>query len=72
MDTKQLKDHKQIGQEQELFFTDELAPGAPFWLPKGMVIYKELEKSHLLDHIGKENICADIDAALARAEVLLN
>lgn len=40
----QLKDHKQIGQELELFFTDEIAPGAPFWLPKGMVIFKELEK----------------------------
>lgn len=40
----QLKDHKQIGQEQELFFTDEVAPGAPFWLPKGFVIFKELEK----------------------------
>lgn len=41
---KELKDHKQIGQEQELFFTDDVAPGAPFWLPKGMVIFKELEK----------------------------
>mgnify|MGYP001561114915 CR=1 FL=1 len=39
-----LKDHRQIGQEQELFFTDEVAPGAPFWLPKGMIIFKELEK----------------------------
>ncbi|MDP3973903.1 MAG: threonine--tRNA ligase [Candidatus Daviesbacteria bacterium] len=39
-----LKDHKQIGQELELFFTDEIAPGAPFWLPKGMIIFKELEK----------------------------
>lgn len=44
MDEKQLKDHKQIGQELELFFTHELAPGAPFWLPKGLVIFKELEK----------------------------
>ncbi len=41
---KQLKDHKQIGQEQELFFTNEIAPGAPFWLPKGMTIFKQLEK----------------------------
>lgn len=41
---KPLKDHKQIGQEQELFFTSDIAPGAPFWLPKGMVIFKELEK----------------------------
>lgn len=40
----ELKDHKQIGQEQELFFTNEVAPGAPFWLPKGMTIFKELEK----------------------------
>ncbi len=39
-----MKDHKQIGQELELFFTDDIAPGAPFWLPKGMVIFKELEK----------------------------
>ena len=38
------KDHKQIGQELELFFTDDIAPGAPFWLPKGMIIFKELEK----------------------------
>ncbi len=40
----EVKDHKQIGQELELFFTNEIAPGAPFWLPKGMVIFKELEK----------------------------
>ena len=43
MDNK-LKDHKQIGQELELFFTHDIAPGAPFWLPKGMVVFKELEK----------------------------
>ena len=39
-----MKDHRQIGQEMELFFTDDIAPGAPFWLPKGMVIFKELER----------------------------
>ena len=39
-----LKDHKQIGQELELFFSHDFAPGAPFWLPKGMIIFKELEK----------------------------
>ncbi len=44
MDDKTQKDHKQIGQEQELFFTDEIAPGAPFWLPKGMIIFRELER----------------------------
>lgn len=40
---KQL-DHKAIGIQMELFFTDPIAPGAPFWLPKGMIIFKELEK----------------------------
>jgi len=44
MDKTDIKDHKQIGQELELFFTDDIAPGSPFWLPKGMIIFKELEK----------------------------
>jgi len=44
MDSNNLKDHKQIGIEQELFFTNEISPGAPFWLPNGMIIFKELEK----------------------------
>ena len=44
MDKNNQKDHKQIGQELELFFSHEYAPGAPFWLPKGMIIFKELEK----------------------------
>jgi threonyl-tRNA synthetase len=37
-----LKDHRQIGQEQELFFVHEYAPGAIFWLPKGWIIYQQL------------------------------
>jgi threonyl-tRNA synthetase len=41
---KNLIDHKALGQNLELFFTHDYAPGAPFWLPKGMVIFKELEK----------------------------
>ncbi len=44
MTSQNLKDHREIGREQELFFTDDQAPGSPFWLPKGMVIFKELEK----------------------------
>ncbi|MEK9206937.1 MAG: threonine--tRNA ligase [Patescibacteria group bacterium] len=38
------KDNKKIGLELELFFSHDYAPGAPFWLPKGMIIFKELEK----------------------------
>lgn len=37
-----LKDHREIGQEQELFFVHEYAPGAIFWMPKGWTIYREL------------------------------
>lgn len=44
MNNNKLKDHKQIGQELELYFNHDYAPGAPFWLPNGMVIFKELEK----------------------------
>lgn len=39
-----LKDHREIGRELELFFFDEISPGSAFWLPKGMIIFKELEK----------------------------
>ena len=38
------KDHRDIGRELDLFSFHEVAPGAPFWHPKGMIIYKELEK----------------------------
>lgn len=44
MDKKVIKDHKQLGQELELFFNHEISPGTVFWLPRGMVIFKELEK----------------------------
>jgi threonyl-tRNA synthetase len=38
------RDHRSIGTKQELFlFLDEIA-GFPFWLPKGMVIIRELEQ----------------------------
>lgn len=35
-------------------------------------VYTELKKTHLMDFIGEENICEDIDMALAKAEDLLN
>lgn len=38
------RDHRTIGQKQELFFFSERTPGFPFWLPNGMVIVRELEK----------------------------
>ncbi|MEK7572955.1 MAG: threonine--tRNA ligase [Patescibacteria group bacterium] len=39
-----LKDHRQIGQELDLFSFHEYAPGAVFWHPKGWLIYRTLEE----------------------------
>lgn len=38
------RDHRELGREMDLFSFHEIAPGAPFWHPKGMIIVKELEK----------------------------
>ena len=40
----QKQDHRDVGRELDLFSFHEIAPGAPFWHPKGMIIFKELEK----------------------------
>jgi threonyl-tRNA synthetase len=37
------RDHRKLGRELELFFFDEVAPGQPFWLPKGLRVIRELE-----------------------------
>ena len=36
------RDHRRVGAELELFHLDPVAPGAPFYLPKGMVVYNGL------------------------------
>ncbi|KND00849.1 threonine-tRNA ligase [Spizellomyces punctatus DAOM BR117] len=36
------RDHRKIGQEQELFFFDDLSPGSCFFLPAGAKIYNKL------------------------------
>ena len=38
------RDHRKLGQKLELFRFENIAPGAPFWYPNGMIIIKELEK----------------------------
>lgn len=42
--SKSIKDHRQIGQELDLFSFHEYAPGAVFWHPKGWTIYKTLQE----------------------------
>ena len=37
------RDHRKLGKELELFFFDQLSPGSPFFLPKGTVLYQELQ-----------------------------
>ena len=36
------RDHRKLGQELDLFFFHETAPGMPYWLPKGVLMYNEL------------------------------
>ena len=40
----QRRDHRKLGPQLELFFFDPVAPGQPFWLPKGLVVIHELER----------------------------
>jgi len=44
MAEESLKDHRDIGQQLDLFSFHDIAPGAPFWHPHGMILFKELEK----------------------------
>ena len=37
------RDHRRLGTELDLFHLSEHAPGMPFWHPKGMVLWNELE-----------------------------
>ena len=37
------RDHRKLGKELDLFFFDQLSPGSPFFLPKGAIVYEELQ-----------------------------
>ncbi|MGH2762347.1 MAG: threonine--tRNA ligase [Thermoleophilaceae bacterium] len=41
-DEARARDHRRLGRELGLFMLSELAPGMPFWLPKGIQIWNEL------------------------------
>ncbi len=57
-----MKDHRELGRELELFFFDEMSPGCAFWLPRGMIIFKELEKliRQTIDNRGYQEISTPI------------
>lgn len=44
------RDHRRLGRELRLFFFDETAPGQPFMLPKGMTIFRTLERLSQEEH----------------------
>ncbi len=56
------RDHRKLGRELELFSFHDVAPGAPFWLPRGMKLFKELQKMirELLDGAGYDEILTPI------------
>ena len=44
MEEAKRRDHRKLGRELDLFVFHDVSPGAPFWLPKGMVVFRELER----------------------------
>ncbi len=43
LEERKKRDHRRLGKELDLFMLSEFGPGFPFWLPKGMILRRELE-----------------------------
>jgi threonyl-tRNA synthetase len=56
------RDHRKLGRELDLFAFHDVSPGAPFWLPNGWIIVRELEKfvREVLDARGYQEISTPI------------
>src|SRR5436190_12107130 len=56
------RDHRKLGRELDLFVFNEVSPGAPFWLPNGWTIVRELERfvREVLDARGYQEISTPI------------
>ncbi|MCI4344999.1 MAG: threonine--tRNA ligase [Thermoplasmata archaeon] len=46
------RDHRVLGAKLELFTFHDDVPGFPFWLPKGMIVIRELER-FVTEHLGE-------------------
>jgi threonyl-tRNA synthetase len=44
------RDHRRLGVQLDLFHFDDVSPGSPFWHPKGMVVWNELENLRLREN----------------------
>jgi threonyl-tRNA synthetase len=56
------RDHRKLGRELDLFDLHDVSPGAPFWLPNGWIIVRELERfvREALDARGYQEISTPI------------
>jgi threonyl-tRNA synthetase len=56
------RDHRKLGRELDLFELHDVSPGAPFWLPNGWTIVRELERfvRESLDARGYQEISTPI------------
>ena len=50
------RDHRRLGTELDLFHLSEHAPGMPFWHPKGMVIWNELEDLRRRENLRRDYV----------------
>ena len=47
------RDHRLLGRQLDLFHLSEHSPGSPFWHPKGMVLWNELEDVRRRENRGR-------------------
>jgi threonyl-tRNA synthetase len=51
VEERKKRDHRKLGRELDLFMLSEYGPGFPFWLPKGMILRRELENFWYKVHV---------------------
>jgi len=65
---KILKDHRQIGQELDLYSFHDVAPGAVFWHPKGWQIFLSLQ-NYLREMLEKEGYTEISSPVMVKSEL---
>ncbi|MDO8583187.1 MAG: threonine--tRNA ligase [bacterium] len=68
MDKAALKDHRQIGQELDLFSFHDVAPGAVFWHPKGWHIFLTIQK-YIREILAKEGYTEISSPVMVKSEL---
>jgi threonyl-tRNA synthetase len=62
LDEAKKRDHRKLGRELDLYAFHDVSPGAPFWLPNGWTLVRELERfvREVLDARGYQEISTPI------------